>query len=946
MDCLTAARLLPRRCLAVVAVVVCACEPYFDRAAADAGTTDTDNSIAADYAGLGIGGACKTDGDCRLGLRCNSGKCAAMATTAENGKCLLNAECQGGLHCSWAGFCTPQPSGSVAGGAVCAKTADCAKGLFCKPGDPSKCAAGSASCGVCTAPSASEVAAEGEECTASSQCPPGMGCVLSGLSGSCRLLSGKLDLGAGCTTTAECLGGLACSPVSKQCVPGSVLLNPDLYPGVECSDAGDAAAPFAALVDVPRPGVQQDFYRFPFPSDVYKKNGTLDLSGHPSPGAGILGFDPIARVTESMGVDMTGWGLTSAAYFRFTRALDPKTLRVAGPSVPPAQATVRLVNLKTGADVVLGGGSASFHAGRNKYICRNWLYVHARWSEVLEPDTTYAVLVTDGVREQCGNGTCDKDAETWLSCPSDCREDGKDTLKPAQLAAPQAGRDMAALLAQAQPGDLTLQAAWSVYAPLRTWLKSNATVKPVAATVFTTMDTRKVTQQLVEASLAAGGLQLAGPPQLCKTNGPKSQCVNPNWAATALGKAGVRDPRDCPANADALPYYEIHAKIALPIFQQGQRPYTTYSKPTDTVRQGALNLVAGKPALVNKEPVCMALTIPKGKKPPAGWPLLVFAHGTSGSFRTGADQLGGSLTKVATAFGEVQMATLGIDQPMHANRRADPDKVAADTDPGPLFYNFSNPAAARGNFWQGAADNYSLLRWAQGYKGEQTPQGVESVTFDAANVVFMGHSQGATTGPMALPYLAGCKGAVLSGCGGSLVYGLLGKKLPYDAAVGLQIGLQDLGVDEDHPALNLLQTYFEVADPLIYAPLLHHQPVAKALPVLHTYGVGDNFTPATTSRIFAAAARNVLGIGAAGPTGLDLMDDLGVATTGLPVDSTKLPPPLKALGVTLQTKNDVANAIFKAPYDGHFVAFNDKTLANQVRQFIATLVKGVPTVVK
>ena len=54
---------------------------------------------------------------------------------------------------------------------------------------------------------------------------------------------------------------------------------------------------------------------------------------------------------------------------------------------------MRLIDLTTGQQVE--PLTAHFHSARNKYICRNWLYVHTAWSKLLEPGHTYALIVTD-----------------------------------------------------------------------------------------------------------------------------------------------------------------------------------------------------------------------------------------------------------------------------------------------------------------------------------------------------------------------------------------------------------------------------------------------------------------------------------------------------------------------------------------------------------------------
>lgn len=932
--------------MAAMALLLLGCEPYFDRAEKDAGKTDTAASVASNYAGTGIGSTCANSSTCRAGLTCQAGKCAASHTTAVDGKCLLSAECGAGLHCSWAGFCTAQPAGNLASTKPCTKSAECAKGLWCKPVAASLCGPGNDTCGQCVAADAANPPNEGETCTASSECPPNTFCDLSTVTGGCKKATGTVDLGGKCKTTGECQPGLMCSAARGECVPGSVLLNPDVYGGVECADQAEASLPFGAIVTVPRKPGTSDFYALPFPNDAYKKAGQLDLSGHPRPGAGLIGFDLVGRMLEAIAADMPGYGLSTAAYLRFTHAVDTATLKMV-PAVPAAVATVRLVNLKTGVDVPMGAKDVQFHQQRNKYICHNWLYMHARWSELLDPDVPYAALVTDGIRQACGNGKCEAiQDESNANCPADCQVGEKDTLAPTALKPPQPGADLPALLADTKPSDTALEAAWTSYAPLRTWLKGNPGVKPVSAAVFTTTDTRKVAQQLVDAVAAANkpAFPSDGKPVLC-TKTAKSPCADPNWASNPLAKTG-RDPRECPENAEALPYHEIHAKLTLPVFQDGTRPYLTYSKPTDKVRQGALHTAGGKPAIVDYENVCVALTIPKFRaKPAAGWPLLMFAHGTGGSFRSGATGMAAAVSPLAAEPTKAAYATLGIDQPMHANRRGkDSAGKELTLDPGPLFYNFANPAAARGNFWQGAADNYALLRWVKAYLGEDIATGpAQKVTFDPANLVFMGHSQGSTSGPISLPYMQGLKAAVLSGCGASLPYGLMGKKKPYDAAIGITLGLQDLGTDAQHPVLNLLQNYFEVADPLIYAPLLQFKPVTAPIHVLHTYGIGDSYTPETTSRIFAAAARTTLGLPATLPPWLDKMDDLGVPSAQLPIKPAAAG---KVIAVTLEAKNDAANSKTGKDYDGHFVAFNDKTLANAVLLFLDSLAKGAPTVPK
>src|SRR5690606_34549028 len=136
------------------------------------------------------------------------------------------------------------------------------------------------------------------------------------------------------------------------------------------------------------------------------------------------------------------------------------------------------------------------------------------------------------------------------------------------------------------------------------------------------------------------------------------------------------------------------------------------------------------------ESVCLSLTVPKGASMPAeGWPAVVFAHGTGGSFRSHVRaEVAGALAKASAPF-----VVLGIDQVAHGPRRGE----SAES-PNDLFFNFGNPAAARGNPIQGAADQISLARFAASLDLSAGDTGADAIKLDPLRLVFFGHSQGAT----------------------------------------------------------------------------------------------------------------------------------------------------------------------------------------------------------
>ena len=93
--------------------------------------------------------------------------------------------------------------------------------------------------------------------------------------------------------------------------------------------------------------------------------------------------------------------------------------------------------------------------------------------------------------------------------------------------------------------------------------------------------------------------------------------------------------------------------------------------------------------------------------PANGWPLVIYAHGTGGSYRSHIKRESPRHWLRCTADNTVPIAVLGIDQVQHGPRRG-----ASTESPNNLFYNFANPYAARDNAMQGAADQMSLGKLA------------------------------------------------------------------------------------------------------------------------------------------------------------------------------------------------------------------------------------------
>jgi hypothetical protein len=206
----------------------------------------------------------------------------------------------------------------------------------------------------------------------------------------------------------------------------------------------------------------------------------------------------------------------------------------------------------------------------------------------------------------------------------------------------------------------------------------------------------------------------------------------------------------------------------------------------------------------------------------------------------------GVLAAASPAF-----AVLGIDQVVHGPRRG-----SSTQSPDLLFFNVMNPAAARGNPMQGAADQLSLARFASTLDVSASETGGDDILLDPAKVFFFGHSQGSTEGSLALPFSDIYKAAVLSGNGASLMDALLTKTKPQDITALVPALLSDPSVEQvgaTHPVLNLLQQWIDPADPLNYALPLTRKPIGSHPPkhAFQTFGMDDSYSPPVTMQTYA-----------------------------------------------------------------------------------------------
>jgi hypothetical protein len=450
--------------------------------------------------------------------------------------------------------------------------------------------------------------------------------------------------------------------------------------------------------------------------------------------------------------------------------------------------------------------------------------------------------------------------------------------------------DLVAVLASTRPtSDAALQHAWDVFAPVRT----NFTAAQIAsATVFTVANMAGHMTRLANAiaGIAAPAITLE---EVCGVSG-SSTCDTIDAAHA------------CPAAANP-DFKEIHGHITMPIYQTGTEPYATSSDGGNIVENGA-----GVPQKVTDEQVCFALTVPSGGSGP--FKLLVYGHGTGGNMRDFINN--GIADKLANNAG-VHIAALSFDAVEHGARRG-----TSTANPEDLFFNVLNPRAARDNVLQGAADILTALKIAN-----ITLSG-QGFTFDNTRPMFFGHSQGSTSGELALPYWPANPGAtVLSGAGASLTASLQYKTSPadYGAALTFLVGEP---VDGSHPLMTLIQNFYDRADPVNYVSHIAQNSPTQPKHVFMTWGTGDTYTPTETLEANAIT--------------------MGIpAHTPLLEDQPNLPNTIPGT-VSGNLGGKTAVMFQYAPpsgVDGHFVATQTTTAVDNWNTFVQTFVStGTPTV--
>jgi hypothetical protein len=391
-------------------------------------------------------------------------------------------------------------------------------------------------------------------------------------------------------------------------------------------------------------------------------------------------------------------------------------------------------------------------------------------------------------------------------------------------------------------------------------------------------------------------------------------------------------------------FWVFTGSFDAPQFQSGTPPFSAAGSGRFVFDS------AGEPVPQRVETLTFVLAVPKHSDdasvvmPRRGWPIVAYMHGTGGSrFSFINDGTAGRLASVG-------IASLGIDQPLHGIREgATPDGIN--------FYNPLNPDSLRDNPLQAATDSLVVDRLVRHLRvslgaitiepGAGFALPTEAIRFDRSRVGYMGHSQGATTGPLFLGVARYVRGGVLSAGGGHLLVNILTREQAFFAGLKLrELVAIFLGgpVDLFHPALHLLQMGSDVSDPASFAPLfMKERRRGRPLSILFTHGTADGFvtTPMTTAMVVAG------GYPLVSPTFppisfpflpgysyQEAFDLAGLPTLATPVSANLGPP-----------RNVATGGLALYDGQGHFPVFNYAPAIAQWTEFMRTLAyEAVPTI--
>lgn len=529
----------------------------------------------------------------------------------------------------------------------------------------------------------------------------------------------------------------------------------------------------------------ESFYDFPYPSDLrLSSDGTPDLRGFPNEKK-----IPMIESLRGIAVERSGFPTMPVAYFRFTGKLAERDITEVVPASPSSPLLLIDIDPSSPDKGKLYPVVATTPP-EDVYVPENLLAIAPRPGIVLHPNRTYAFVIQRSLGDA----------------------DGRALAIPAALAKLQGG--------SAPEGPLG-EAANDLYAPLWPTLASAGidAGEVAAATIFTTGD--------VVADLADLSGRLLDDYQVEITG------LAPH------AEPGVEYDRFC----------RLNGKVVYPQFQKGLPPFDT---------EGVFEFGQdGLPKQQREEEAPIVLTLPKGEAmPEKGYPLTVYWHGSGGLSAQAVDR--GPITEVdgenepgkgpAYVLSPFGIATAASALPVNPERLEGAGELA--------YLNFNNLAAFRDTFRQGVIEQRLFLEALRTLEipreiGEECglpalPEGASSYRFDPDNFLGQGQSMGGMYTNMITAVEPRIQAAVPTGAGGYWSYFILETTLvpKAKALIGLLLGTTE-PLTFMHPALHLLETAWEPAEPVVYMPRISRRPLPgyPLRPIYEPVGEEDSYFP-------------------------------------------------------------------------------------------------------
>lgn len=570
---------------------------------------------------------------------------------------------------------------------------------------------------------------------------------------------------------------------------------------------------------------------------------------------------------DAISTRITGWATNGSVYFRFSDPVDPASLPATVAAATAPDASVFIVDIDPASPERGTRWPAEVSFQREATVF---------WS-----DDTVAIRPMHGI-PLAG-------ARRYAAVVTR-------RVRPAAGGAFARDTDFEAVLGTG--GDAEVARARTLYAPALDALASAGVARDdiLSLAVFTTQDPTSDLMAMRDWVVAS--------------------YAEPTAVDTAWRYRGTRDG-----------YTRVEGRYSpAPTFQQGDAPYS--SAPSGEIIVGS----DGVPVVAGEFEMDFALTLPMSPMPPAGFPIVLYAHGTGGDHTSFIDD-GTAALLAAEGY-----AVMGIDQPLHAARNP------TTSTPDILFFNFLNPYAGRDNVRQAVLDVVQQARFAATL---EIPTRVASASgsplrIDPARVYFFGHSQGGLNGGIFLGIEPNVHGGVLSGAGGTLAISLFDKVEPLSIpqVVVLLLGLAGAtpaqafaaeGFNYFHPAITMLSTFGDSADPVNYAPLYFHAPRAGAAPksIFQTEGLMDPYTPPLAIEALAASARIPLVEPAV--RAIPALETRGVANVTGPITGNV-------------AGGAATGGLIQSADEGHFVVFDNAEVRMRLSEYFRSFDPGPPTI--